>query len=464
MKKYTILTIILIIFILLFIASMGVYFLKKDEIKAKMFSYNTIENTIISEQETTEPEPEVKVIKTIGTGIKRPANYAPEVGYEAIYRGVSSEEGLNALVSEIKDEELKNKIKEFISTSKTKLENEKEEFEKYIEEGNKKKGQVSYQSNNEEKTIDYYQAGEKEIYYKSEAEIKTEWKCLNGYLSIGIYIPYNYGNNIYEEYGEQRNYGAYDAYCATYDLYTGKKLKFSDLFFEGEDYSTEVYEFMQSEIGTQRLGEYIKREFTTIDPDYDDFSINSIYFAKTNKYFSEGAIIPLRENLNGYNYVTMFPALTIQRDMEGIFSNKPEIVNSTYTYRRYVVQKDISGVPFKISKIKHWDDKIGAKINNNIEKYLKYLIDNNEFVQQIVEREQNGDIKRKEEKNSILVFDRENDIIFNVYFGLIYPDLNILVDYKTGDLIEITISDLAGGGTTEQKEELKKVTEELKKI
>ena len=42
MKKYTVLAIILIIFILLFIASMGIYFIKRNEIKANIFSDNLI--------------------------------------------------------------------------------------------------------------------------------------------------------------------------------------------------------------------------------------------------------------------------------------------------------------------------------------------------------------------------------------------------------------------------------------
>ena len=39
-----------------------------------------------------------------------------------------------------------------------------------------------------------------------------------------------------------------DRYCATYDLYTGKRIQFSDLFFEGEDYGAELYEFMKGKI------------------------------------------------------------------------------------------------------------------------------------------------------------------------------------------------------------------------
>ncbi len=44
-----------------------------------------------------------------------------------------------------------------------------------------------------------------------------------------------------------------------------------------------------------------------------------------------------------------------------------------------MIQIEIQGVPFKIEKIKHWDKETEEKINNNVEKLLTYLVENNYF-------------------------------------------------------------------------------------
>ena len=62
---------------------------------------------------------------------------------------------------------------------------------------------------------------------------------------------YAYGEQISSSYNKKQkrfNYGPYEIYCATYDLYTGKRIQFSDLFFEGEDYGAELYEFMKGKM------------------------------------------------------------------------------------------------------------------------------------------------------------------------------------------------------------------------
>ena len=115
------------------------------------------------------------------------------------------------------------------------------------------------------------------------------------------------------------NYGPYEIYCATYDLYTGKRIQFSDLFFEGEDYGAELYEFMKGKIATDIMEQYVKREFTTLPQDYQYFSIENIIFNKQNLYFSEAT------EISTAYYYTMFPTLSIARDMKNIFSNDVKI-------------------------------------------------------------------------------------------------------------------------------------------
>jgi len=465
MKKYIVLAIILIIFILLFIASMGVYFLKKDEIKAKMFSENT-ENIIVAEQEKTEPE--VTVVKTLGTGSKRPADYTVESGYEA-YSGASNgevfirkygEEGLLLLVNNLKNENLKKEIKEFVSNSRTKLESEKAKLENYVENGNKIKNKVESKHG---EVYDYYKISQERslnTFEDNPEEIQMQYECINGYLSICLYLTYNYGDNLSNFEGSDiRNLGIYDVCCATYDLYTGKKLKFSDLFFEGEDYSAEIYELMQSEIGKQQLGQFTKREFTTLPQDYEYFTLNKIFFPKNNRYFSEGVIV------SHDHYVTTIPAITIARDMKDVFidHDKVEIAEfGRFDFRKVVVQEEILGVPFKVPKIKHVDDKIEEKINNNIEKYLNYLIENDYLEKYAKLKERLIDQTRSGKGNDIQLGMREGSISLAIFYNSHYEIFRMSLDPKTGEVMDFGPGMLLIWKMDEN--DRTKILEDLKKI
>lgn len=469
MKKYTILAVILMIFILLFIASIGIYFIKRDEIKVKLFSENTQSNTIVTEQENIKPEPGVTAIKTVGTGPKRPANYTVESGYEAnsgasngeVFISKHGEEGLLLLVDNLKNETLKQDIKEFISSSKTKLESEKAELENYVENGNKIKDKVESKYG---EAYDYYKISQVDSLNTVEdnpEEIQLQYECINGYLSICLYLTYNYGDNLsHFEGSDIRNLGVYDVCCATYDLYTGKKLQFSDLFFEGEDYSAEIYELMQSEIGKQQLGQFTKREFTTLPQDYEYFTLNKIFFPKNNKYFSEGVIV------SHDHYVTDIPAITIARDMKDTFASEDAVGISEFgrfDFRKVVVQEEILGVPFKVPKIKHVDDKIEEKINNNIEKYLNYLIENDYFEKytnniggHLIAENRNG------KGNDIQLSVNDGLIRLYIFYNSPYDMFGIRLNQETGDIESFNTGMLLEGKMDEN--DRIKILEDLKNI
>ena len=287
MKKYKVYTTILIILILLVLTALGLYIFKKDTVKSWLNLKEA--NVVTQEPKVEEPKKEetptrIDKIITLGTGMKRPSNYKPTDSY-CIYEYKYE---LEDLVNNLNNVQLKNEINTFIKESKTKLTKDEVEFKKYIDEGNKLKGSIIDQDNNK---YNYYVPQVKEYYngymsYSDNQEndigIITDWKCVNGYGEI-------YGNVMGKEV---RSYGIYKSYCATYDLYTGKKIQLSDLFFEGEDYSTELYELMQSKMSVGGYGNYIKRDFSTLEKNYEKFTLNSIFFDKQNTVFSEGAIIP----------------------------------------------------------------------------------------------------------------------------------------------------------------------------
>ena len=293
----------IIIILAILVIALGVYIFKGESIR-QWVSKDVPKTT---EENNTKYEEDVNKIITLGTGMKRPSNYKPTDSY-CIYEYKYE---LEDLVNNLNNVQLKNEINTFIKESKTKLTKDEVEFKKYIDEGNKLKGSIIDQDNNK---YNYYVPQVKEYYngymsYSDNQEndigIITDWKCVNGYLSIAFYYRYMYGEIYGNVMGKEvRSYGIYKSYCATYDLYTGKKIQLSDLFFEGEDYSTELYELMQSKMSVGGYGNYIKRDFSTLEKNYEKFTLNSIFFDKQNTVFSEGAIIPTEY------YYTIFPVIT----------------------------------------------------------------------------------------------------------------------------------------------------------
>ena len=432
MKKYKVFTTILIILILLVLTALGLYIFKKDTVKSWLNlkeANGVTQESKIEETKKEETPAETDKIKTLGTGMKRPNNYKPTDSY-CIYEYKYE---LEDLVNNLNNVQLKNEINTFIKESKTKLTKDEVEFKKYIDEGNKLKGKVKIKGLDSE--AEYYspEIGASDYYSrvipfeeeKNAIGITVDWKCVNGYLSISLYYKYRYGDIVNFIGDSSQNNGIYKSYCATYDLYTGKKIQLSDLFFEGEDYSTELYELMQSKMSVEGYGNYVKRDFSTLEQNYEKFTLNSIFFDKQNTVFSEGAIIPTEY------YYTIFPVITIGRDMKGIFNDKIEINEfAKFGFRNQIVQTEVNGIPYKIPKIKHWDDKIGEKINTNIEKYMEYIMKNYKDI-----LDTSNLARRSYQCNTVeLSYNEEKNIRYIINYKSASPFIEIIVSRYTGEL------------------------------
>ena len=410
----------IIIILAILVIALGVYIFKGESIR-QWVSKDVPKTT---EENNTKYEEDVNKIITLGTGMKRPSQYKPSEQYYIID---NRKYELNTLVNSLKNEELKKEINTFIKESTDKLENKRSDFQQYIEEGNKEREKIEWAGNK----LDYYRVISTNLNSGDESDpiqIFTEWKCTNGYLSISLSYKYAYGEQISSSYNKKQkrfNYGPYEIYCATYDLYTGKKIQLSDLFFEGEDYSTELYELMQSKMSVGGYGNYIKRDFSTLEKNYEKFTLNSIFFDKQNTVFSEGAIIPTEY------YYTIFPVITIGRDMKGIFNDKIEINEfAKFGFRNQIVQTEVNEIPYKIPKIKHWDDKIGEKINTNIEKYLEYIMKNYKDI-----LDTSNLARRSYQCNTVeLSYNEEKNIRYIINYKSAYPFIEIYVDKYTGEL------------------------------
>lgn len=414
----------IIIILAILVIALGVYIFKGESIR-QWVSKDVPKTT---EENNTKYEEDVNKIITLGTGMKRPSNYKPTDSY-CIYEYKYE---LEDLVNNLNNVQLKNEINTFIKESKTKLTKDEVEFKKYIDEGNKLKGKVKIKGLDSE--AEYYspEIGASDYYSrvipfeeeKNAIGITVDWKCVNGYLSISLYYKYRYGDIVNFIGDNLQNSGIYKSYCATYDLYTGKKIQLSDLFFEGENYSTELYELMQSKMSVEGYGNYVKRDFLTLEQNYEKFTLNSIFFDKQNTVFSEGAIIPTEY------YYTIFPVITIERDMKGIFNDKIEINKfARFGFRNQIVQTEVNGIPYKIPKIKHWDDKIGEKINTNIEKYMEYIMKNYKDILD-TSRFAEGTYK----SNTVELSYNEENIRYIINYKSAYPFIEIIVNRYTGEL------------------------------
>jgi len=334
----------IIIILAILVIALGVYIFKGESIR-QWVSKDVPKTT---EENNTKYEEDVNKIITLGTGMKRPSQYKPSEQYYIID---NRKYELNTLVNSLKNEELKKEINTFIKESTDKLENKRSDFQQYIEEGNKEREKIEWAGNK----LDYYRVISTNLNSGDESDpiqIFTEWKCTNGYLSISLSYKYAYGEQISSSYNKKQkrfNYGPYEIYCATYDLYTGKRIQFSDLFFEGEDYGAELYEFMKGKIATDIMEQYVKREFTTLPQDYQYFTIENIIFNKQNLYFSEAT------EISTAYYYTMFPTLSIARDMKNIFSNDVKIETDDALGKPMVqiTQIQINNNTYVIGKIKY---------------------------------------------------------------------------------------------------------------
>lgn len=118
--------------------------------------------------------------------------------------------------------------------------------------------------------------------------------------------------------------------------------------------------------------------------------------------------------------------------MKGIFTDKIEIREefSTFKFRYQTIQTEIAGVPYKIPKIKHWDNKIGEKINNNLEKYIKYIMENYKGILET----SNLCRERGDTQNTVEMSVNENEIMWIINYRSAYPFINIKVNMQTGEL------------------------------
>ncbi len=161
--------------------------------------------------------------------------------------------------------------------------------------------------------------------------ISLKMSCRNGYLSLILgYSDDSAGTNVYME----TVLAYHHAETLTYDLIEGKKIeRFSDLFFEGEDFLPDVNQSIDNWISQTILNvnrDYVdistvqKQDFSCILGEPRLFTLDQIGLESDNPYFTCAPFLRYSDD-NWHSVASRY------RDMSGIINDK--YLDDLYNYK-----------------------------------------------------------------------------------------------------------------------------------
>lgn len=161
--------------------------------------------------------------------------------------------------------------------------------------------------------------------------ISLKMSCRNGYLSLILgYFDDSAGTNVYME----TVLAYHHAETLTYDLIEGKKIeRFSDLFFEGEDFLPDVNQSIDNWISQTILNvnrDYVdistvqKQDFSCILGEPRLFTLDQIGLESDNPYFTCAPFLRYSDD-NWHSVASRY------RDMSGIINDK--YLDDLYNYK-----------------------------------------------------------------------------------------------------------------------------------
>jgi hypothetical protein len=109
--------------------------------------------------------------------------------------------------------------------------------------------------------------------------INAEYRIMNGYFSVLFY---------------HSNFADYQS--AVFDLRTGEKLNFTDLFYEGEDFIDKVNQAVNNGIQAGTFGQFtnpLKTPFVGLETGEFGFTLDKIIFYKTGAYYTMNTAVPV---------------------------------------------------------------------------------------------------------------------------------------------------------------------------
>lgn len=287
-----------------------------------------------------------------------------------------------------------------------------------------------------------YIIGEEVGVYTISPRININKMCMNGYLAIHIYLPYDY------EVGSGKRYSYYSK-TAIYDLYTGKQLEFSDLFYKDVEFITYINEELKRQVFAQYdMGAEVqlKRDFVGLPDDFEYFTLNSIIFEKENPFFANGEI---------FGYSTYFDDICIvyeMRDMKGIFNDDSKIyqkyfeTNGIQKYEQ-IIDKD-NKIEYNLQIVDTKNSAIDEKINSHIKQWVvknldkEYIAQNYIITDDLIQYEENYGFD-----TAFTIYGTEK-VVYRVYSGKVLDriessslgKIELIFDLKTGNVISETIN------------------------
>jgi hypothetical protein len=195
------------------------------------------------------------------------------------------------------DKAVQSKIYDWVSGAEEELKEREAAFNAYLKDRN-----AGFE----------HQATDEPQSFLVDRAIVYRYGIINGFIFINIHFPpiYTSGYGLYDSY-------VYDYETAAFDLYTGEKLEFSDLFFHGEDFMPQINSIIQKQAGTVTSGGYrpVKREFAGLQDNgfgfFYDYAFHILLPAE-NPYFSQGVDF-------AFGFESFDGVIWLKRDMEGLF-------------------------------------------------------------------------------------------------------------------------------------------------
>ena len=330
--------------------------------------------------------------------------------------------GQNENIEEIKglkNQELENKINQFIVDSRIQLQTVEREYEQYL----------SHIANN---VIE---------------GINVQTQCKNGYLCVQVLLTYQIGTISY----------IYDGYSNIYNLYTGEELSLSDLYYKDADFVTtlnkQIETLIVEEKGKEKNNVQMKKPFVGIT-DNIIYGIDMIAFKKENPYFVEGEIFELD------TYFYNISVVHEENDMKDIWEEnieiKKEIVihenNGSNLQRGKIAIREKDNCLCNIFYIDTNNGVYDEQINEKMNQYI-----NDDTIERLIQNISSTN------PNANFVTNSNNQYQINIsahILGNKYAIINITANKKPNEIeLGYSITDLETGEVASQEDVQKWRTE-----
>ncbi len=262
-------------------------------------------------------------------------------------------------LTKLKNKSLQANINKFIDDSIIRLKSKEKECQAYVDLLNR----------NDQSEYKCY----------SNKGISTNIECINGYLSVSVSLKYSYDVQGGFEY-------TYKSYSKVYDLYSGKELALSDLFYKNESFVSVINEQIEwripYEVELSILPIEVKRTYATLPQSSYVISFNSdanlvLTFDKENPYFADGVDFEIK------TYLENNCCINKARDMSGLFDKEVEIKKSVYTtyFNTKIDQKNTQKCEYSI----YYFDSPNEKLNDLVNNYFDQKLINDDYIIELVE-------------------------------------------------------------------------------